>query len=509
MRIVKNTEIAKTDLSNEQTEWVYCALDCALTYEIWNKIYPEFDPYTKQTYLFELDSLQPAMAMMLRGLRVDEDKVKEKKKVLKERRLKLERMLNLFAQAVNGKDLNHNSPIQLKQILYSDLGLPPVVSYKGGKSKISTDRAALEQLGEFYPRAKPFSKTILALRDITKQLSVLDSKRDEDGRIRCSYNVAGTETGRWSSSTSPWRTGTNLQNVTKELRSIFIPDEGKVMFYADLEQAESRVTAYVAGDEGYINACESSDLHTQVVKMVWPNLGWSDDPIQNRELADRPYYLHFTYRDMCKRAGHGTNYGMSAHALAKNLKIKISHATRFQLLYFGGVIQLASLERWHKQDKEGGFKELIDTGEKIGNNLIKIKGAFPGIRSWHTEVSDELKQTGCLLTPLGRRRQFWGRLNDNTTLREAIAYIPQSTIGDLLNLGLLKVWQNLKNEGVDILGQVHDAILGQCDIDKVDTLMPKVLREMNNPLNVKGREMIIPSSVEVGETWKDMKAWMK
>ena len=86
MRIVKNTEIAKTDLSNEQTEWVYCALDCALTYEIWNKIYPEFDPYTKQTYSFELDSLQPAMAMMLRGLRVDEDKVKEKKKVLKERR---------------------------------------------------------------------------------------------------------------------------------------------------------------------------------------------------------------------------------------------------------------------------------------------------------------------------------------------------------------------------------------------------------------------------------------
>ena len=114
-----------------------------------------------------------------------------------------------------------------------------------------------------------------------------------------------------------------------------------------------------------------------------------------------------------------------------------------------------------------------------------------------------------MLTPLGRRRQFWGRLNDNTTLREAIAYIPQSTIGDLLNLGLLRVWQNLKNEGVDILGQVHDAILGQCDIDKVDTLMPKVLREMNNPLNIKGREMIIPSSVEVGETWKDMKAWMK
>jgi DNA polymerase-1 len=508
MKIIKNTEISKIDLDSEQTEWVYCALDCALTHEIWGKIFPEFDGLTKKTYLFELDSLQPAMDMMLRGLRVDEEEVKTRKKILRERRLKLERMLNLFSQSVWEKDLNHNSSVQLKKILYEYLGLPPVISYKGGKHKVTADRAALEQLGEFYPRAKPFCHTILALRDITKQLSVLDSKRDEDGRIRCSYNVAGTETGRWSSSGSPWRTGTNLQNVTKELRSIFIPDEGKIMFYADLEQAESRVTAYIAGDENYINACESTDLHTEVVKMVWPNLGWSDDLAQNRELANKPYYLHFTYRDMCKRAGHGTNYGMSPHALAKHLKIKLSHATRFQLLYFGGVVPLASLERWHKQDREGGFQELIDTGEIVGK-LVKIKGAFPGIRTWHTGVSNELKQTGCLITPMGRRRQFWSRLNDNSTLREAIAYVPQSTIGDLLNLGLLKVWQNLRYAGLDILAQVHDAILGQCYINKLDTLMPQVLKQMNNPLEIKGRKMIIPSSVEVGYTWKDMKPWMK
>ena len=506
MRIVKNTEISELDLSKDELLWTYCALDCTLTQEIWSKIHKEFDGLTKKVYLFELDSLQPAMEMMLRGLRVDEDKVKEKKEVLRSRRVRLERMLNLFAQGVWGKDLNHNSPVQLKKILYEDLSLPPVVSYKGGKSKISTDRAALEQLGEFYPRAKPFAHTILALRDITKQLSVLDSTRDKDGRIRCSYNVAGTETGRWSSSESPWRTGTNLQNVTKELRSIFIPDKDMLMFYADLEQAESRVTAYIAGDEGYINACESTDLHTEVVKMVWPNLGWSDDPKQNKELANKPYYLHFTYRDMCKRAGHGTNYGMSAHALAKHLKIKVSHATRFQLLYYGGVVPLASLQRWHTQDREGGFQELIDTGEQVGN-LIKVTGAFPGIRKWHTDVSNELKQTGCLITPLGRRRQFWDRLNDNSTLRQAIAYVPQSTIGDLLNLGLYNVWSNVKD--VQILGQVHDAILGQCHKDRVDELMPRVLEQMKNPLDIKGKQMIIPSSVEVGNTWKDMEEWKR
>ena len=150
MKIIKNTEISKQNLSNEQTEWVYCALDCALTHEIWDKVHKEFDGLTKRTYLFELDSLQPAMDMMLRGLRVDEEEVKTRKKTLRERRLKLERILNLFSQAVWEKDLNHNSPVQLKKILYEHLGLPPVVSYKGGKQKISTDRAALEQLGGIF-----------------------------------------------------------------------------------------------------------------------------------------------------------------------------------------------------------------------------------------------------------------------------------------------------------------------------------------------------------------------
>ena len=71
------------------------------------------------------------------------------------------------------------------------------------------------------------------------------------------------------------------------------------------------------------------------------------------------------------------------------------------------------------------------------------------------------------------------------------------------------MWKNLRHDGLDILGQVHDAILGQCDVDKVDKLMPEVLKQMHNPLTVKGKEMIIPSSVEIGNTWKDMVAWKK
>jgi len=65
----------------------------------------------------------------------------------------------------------------------------------------------------------------------------------------------------------------------------------------------------------------------------------------------------------------------------------------------------------------------------------------------------------------------------------------------------------LQGEGVQVLGQVHDAILGQVPNDKVDELMPKIVKCMTNPMVVQGRELIIPSSVEVGNTWKNLKTW--
>ena len=136
-----------------------------------------------------------------------------------------------------------------------------------------------------------------------------------------------------------------------------------------------------------------------------------------------------------------------------------------------------------------------------------MKGAFSGIRTWHDEVIKELQTTGNLITPFGRRRQFWGRLDDEHYARKAIAYLPQSTIGDLLNLGLYKVWKELFEEGVEILGQVHDAVLGQCPNDKVDELIPKVISCLENPIEVKGKMMVIPSDAEVGDSWKNLKKW--
>jgi DNA polymerase I-like protein with 3'-5' exonuclease and polymerase domains len=121
---------------------------------------------------------------------------------------------------------------------------------------------------------------ILALRDIAKKIGVLKTSIDPDGRMRTSYNIAGTTTGRFSSSLSDFGTGGNLQNLEERLRRPFVADPGMKFAYIDLEQAESRLVGAIEwnlfGDGRYLDACESGDLHTSVCRLAWTELPWTE-----------------------------------------------------------------------------------------------------------------------------------------------------------------------------------------------------------------------------------------
>ncbi|KKK96270.1 hypothetical protein LCGC14_2664430, partial [marine sediment metagenome] len=129
--------------------------------------------------------------------------------------------------------------------------------------------------------------------------------------------------------------------------------------------------------------------------------------------------------------------------------------------------------------------------------------AFPGIKKWHHAVAQELQTTGKLTTPLGRKRQFWGRLWDDTTLREGIAYVPQSMVADILNLGLWRVWKELGTwfNTVQLLAQVHDAILIQYSEEVEAEVLPIVCALLEIPVTHGGRTMAIPTDVAVGWNW--------
>lgn len=475
MALIVNTKSQDfTKLDNEQNEWVYNSLDCCVTSEVWEEMTKTVQPFTWPSYNFVRGMQGPALTMALRGMKIDVGKRNQWIREYEIRVEKLQKQLDKMADAVWGMPLNPRSPDQLKMFFYSTMRLPEQMKYDKQKKMrvVSCDRKALEAL-EVYFHARPFIKHILRIRDYSKKIATLKTGLDNDNRMRTSYNVCGTETGRWSSNENAFGTGTNFQNWTDELREIFVADQGYKMAYIDGEQAESRVVAYLSGDENYIRACESGDLHTAVAQMVWPDLGWTGDLREDRAIAEQKCYRDFSYRDLSKRLGHGTNYRGKAITMAKILGLEVKVIEKFQYDYFS---------------------------------------VFRGIDHWHHRVAEELQTYGFLTTPLGRTRYFLSRLWDDDTLKEAIAFLPQSTIGEIINEGLYRVWQQFDLPGKDYewhtqcLAQVHDAILVQypdVGAEHESAIITKLKKTMEVPIPINGRVLVIPANCEgTGWNWR-------
>lgn len=454
---------------------IYNGLDCCLTVEILEelKTLPNSDSII---YDFERALQAPALEMMIRGFRVDElernKAIQEIKKIIE----KLEIRLRQLSEAVWDKGLNPRSHKQLKEFFHGTMQLPEIwISFKGQR-RLSFNREALEKL-EVHLHARLIISTILALRDRYKQLSILETEVDGDSRMRTSYNIAGTETGRWSSSTSSFGSGTNLQNIQvdpsdlesssrRSIRRIFIADPGWKLCGIDLEQAESREVGLQCGllfeDWTYLDACLSGDLHTLTCRLIWKNLPWTGDIRADRKIAERKFYREFSYRDMSKRGGHGSNYLGTPWTMSRHLKVPVKLMEDFQKDYFE---------------------------------------AFPAIPRWHRWVAQQIQtRPHVLTTPLKRSRHFFGRHRDDTTLREAIAYVPQSSTGDRLNLALWRIWRYLPM--VQILAQVHDALYFQYpESEDEAAIISKALSLISTPLKVKDRVFDVPGEAKVGWNW--------
>jgi DNA polymerase-1 len=365
----------------------------------------------------------------------------------------------ICAEGLGFFGFNWRSNNDLKKLFYEILKIPEIRK----QGKVTVNREALEKM-EAYFIARPIINHLLLMRDLGKKIGVLRTDIDSDGRMRTSYNIAGTTTGRWSSSFSAFGTGTNLQNIEESLRSCFISDHGMKMAYLDAAQGESRVVGAIEWnlfkDGRYLDACESGDLHTNVAKLCWPGLGWTGDPIQDRHLAEQPFYRHYDYRFMCKKIGHGTNYGGKPYTLAKQAKIDQRAIEDFQPKYFI---------------------------------------AFPAHQRWHGWVRQQLQTTGQLTTLTGRRRYFFGRRDDDETFRQAVAYDPQGSLGDILNRGMLNVF---RANDCQLLMQIHDAILVQYPERQEDEIIPKIQSQLRQHIELRhGRELIMPFDVKTGWNW--------
>ena len=447
-------------LGDEQEAlWVYNGLDVCLTNEIKEALEPLFNTNTRNIYKWEFASQSLALEMMIRGLRVDYTKVQRLLKETEEEYNKYLGMLNRLAEAVWDAPLNPHSPAQLKDFFYGAMNIAPVM-YRG---KITTDRKAMEKIQEMNLYAAPMAKLVLLCHDLGKVLSVLRTEIDPDGRMRCSYSVAGTETGRWSSSMSAFGSGTNMQNISNHLREIFIADPGQKLAYIDLHAAESKGVGYISGDPAYIKACDEGDAHTVVARLVWTDLPWTGDIKKDKKIAaGTPFYRENSVRDMAKKGGHGTNYVGKPATMAVHLKMPVDVVAHFQNEYFK---------------------------------------AFPGIKQWHLRVQTALQTTHKITTCFGRERIFFGRPDEGATLREAVAFEPQSTIADTLNFGAWKVQQKWHGGLVKCMAQLHDAILVSYPEDREDELLPQIIETMKVYTPINGHIMLIDLEAESGWNW--------
>jgi DNA polymerase-1 len=455
--------IIHTDLTNPGTipRWdedqIYNGIDVLATLQVWEAISAQLDEHSGPTYEFSRALQAPVLEMGIRGVRVDRARLAEVIDEFYDKIDHLERNLSrIVLEGIGLPFFNWRSPNDRCELFYRRLGIPEIKK----KGRVTTDRTAREKM-EAYTIARPIISHMNLIADIAEKIKKLKTEVDPDGRIRTSYNIAGTNTYRFSSSFSAFGTGGNLQNIEESLRSIFISDPGTKWCKVDAKQIQSRIVGAIEWkifkDGTYLDACESTDLHTLVAKLVWPNLKWTGDPEKDKDIAETIFYRHFTHRDLCKKLGHGSNFEGQAKTLSAQTGVPIELIMAFQPKYFT---------------------------------------AFPCHHQWHQWVATEIFTKGYIIGITGRKRWFFGRRNDPDTVRQAVAYDPQASESFIVNSAMLNIW---RKQTATIMLHEHDGLVYQYPEHLEDIIVPQLLKQLEVEVDIgHGRTLVVPYEAKTG-----------
>lgn len=498
-------------LQGQARHFAYNAVDTLGTREIADVLLPRMSPAYDRFYAFERAVQGPAMAMGSRGILVD---TIERDKAVKSLRLEMSatvREINKLPELARwdgmeketghcdhssrkdgkhtwakgeadtparlctscGKSrfkllpFNPNSPDQTKHLFYDLFKIKKQFNKEG---LVSADEDALEKIGRKYPKLKLLADKIIVVRGLKKQIGFLSTRLSPAGRFMSTFNVGTAWTDRWSASKNAFGEGSNAQNIAERHRRMFIADPGKVIVYADLKQAESNIVAHLAGDEEYIEAHRSGDVHTYVTRLVWPDMPWTGDLKFDKKIAKTlPEWDQapgHDFRFQSKRIQHGSNYGLSPFGIALIAHIPVEQAQRAQQNYFR---------------------------------------AFPHIRAWQRWVGEKVKDQETLISPLGRPIKLFGRPWDERTYKQGLSVLPQGTVAHIINLAAWTIWDRYDPKEIQLLAQVHDALLWQQDTG-TENLLRDALSAMQIPIPVidiygKTRYAEIEAEGAMGFNW--------
>lgn len=392
---------------------------------------------------------------------------------------KLNDVLAELKKEEGATELNPASNKQVKAFLAGaprNYSIPKKYDSKTKKYKPSTDEKALKKLRMKYPEDQALTH-LLGISKLAKaKSSYLSFTYDTDLRMRYSLTAGATETMRMAGYKDPWGHGVNPQTVPGgnkgiNIKAVFEATPDHTFVQIDLKQAESRFVAYDAADFNLISALEdeSRDVHSEVAMEILLALGG------NVADKDDPKVWKKRWRQLGKKSGHGANYSMKEATFIESciaemdLVLSKTEATRV-------------LEAYHT--------------------------LFPGIRRWHASIRQELAQTRKLRNPLGFERHFYGRLDDDM-FRQAYAFKPQSTIPMITNHLMLHLVESRSRGKFDfrLLLQCHDSLLLEVPLGHEGKISDAaLLTEAWHPeIILPGGRLVIPTSIEVGRNWGEMK----
>lgn len=197
--------------------WRYCGKDSCVAMELWDIHAAELTRRDMwQTYHDTVALMDPLIYMTLAGLAVDRENLETTKRDIEK---KIDAAETSLAEVAD-YPFNPNSPAQVAKYFYGHKGLPPYIGASGG---VTTDDKALSRIAR--KTNWPEVKLVQEIRNLKKlKGTYLDVTTDADGRIRCSWNLRGTWTGRLSSSQTILGTGMNLQNLDPRFKGFIVSD---------------------------------------------------------------------------------------------------------------------------------------------------------------------------------------------------------------------------------------------------------------------------------------------
>jgi uracil-DNA glycosylase len=469
-----------------ETLWRYCCTDSAVTAEICERHLLSMDGAARRHYDFNVSLLEPTLYMELKGIRYDKKAADDEAAKIYAEQATLQELINKRA----GLPLNLNSPKQMVDVLYNKLGYTkqhPIdpATRRPDKSKLTSNVDAILELMKTSPD-DAFLEAILRWRSLDKLRVAVTTGLDPDGRIRCAYNIVGTETGRYTCYESPTGSGFNLQTVTSELRKLFLADPGYYFFQLDLAGADGwTVAAHCKrlGDPTMYDDYMFGIKPAKVIALLYRHglvvNTWTREEIHKacKDITESgpDGWLYFA----CKRVQHGTNYGLGKARMADQI-LKDSYKKQHKTIY-------------------------VSPADCVRLQHLYL-ARYNGVARWQLWVREQVK-VGEMTCASGHRRKFFGRYDAHTTYMAALAHEPQANTTYATSKALSSLWSDPENRDekgrliIQPLHQVHDALCGQFPTHLVDWASARLRSYFNNPLEIAGQNITIPYDGGYGPSW--------